>query len=184
MHFLGFKMFPDARMVRQFVFKDVETNEYSEQLKFLQLFFVEMGKLQIDWPQITTPCDCWIAYLRLGASLSRNNLPDALQAEPMIAKAVAELERMGADPELRAIYEAEEKARMAEVAELEWAVEQGMQRGQQHLLYSLMAHHIGDVPPNIVARLDTLRSNQLDELGKALFDLNSYAEVESWLSRQ
>jgi len=114
---------------------------------------------------------------------------------------------MSADPVLRELYEAEEKARMVDVAELEYAkeqglkqgiergiergreqgLEQGMERGmlhgQQHLLLRLMARRIGEAPPSIVEHLQTLTHNQLDELGEALFDLNSYAEVEAWFSR-
>jgi predicted transposase/invertase (TIGR01784 family) len=206
-HFLGFNMFSDDRMVRQYVFKDMETNEHPDQLKFLQLYFVEMGKCPEDWAEIITALHCWVAFLVNGESLSRNSLPAALLAEPAITKAVEELERMGEDPELREVYEAEEKARMADVAELQWAkeqafeqgierglergieqgieqgIERGMQRGQRRFLLHLMARHIGDLPPHIAARVDALGPNRLDELGEALFDLGSYADVESWLDR-
>ena len=194
-HFLDFDFFDDDRMVRQFVFKDMETNEHPEQLKVLQLYFIEMGKFHKDWGEITTASDRWIAFMTKGEGLNRKSLPDTLQAEPAIAKAVAELERMGADPELREIYEAEEKARMVEVEELQYAeqkgerrgieqgIEQGMQRGQQHLLLRLMTRHIGAVPPNIAFRIDTLTPSELEDLGEALFDLNSYAQVADWLAR-
>ena len=187
-HFLGFELFRDERLVRQFVFKDAETNEHPRELQHIQLYFVEMGKFRKNLAEIDTALDRWIAFMTKGVELRANNLPATLQAEPAIAKAVAELERMGADPELREIYEAEEKARMADVAELQYAeergIEQGMQRGRQHLLHRLMTRHIGEVPPNITARLDALTPNQLDELGDVLFDLTSYAEVEAWLSGQ
>jgi predicted transposase/invertase (TIGR01784 family) len=49
-HFLLFNFFDDARMVRQFVFKDAETNDRPEQLSYLQLYFVEMGKFGKEWP--------------------------------------------------------------------------------------------------------------------------------------
>jgi hypothetical protein len=116
-----------------------------------------------------------------------------------IAKAVAELERMGADPALHEIYEAEEKAKMVELAELQYAeeraekrgvergleqgIEQGLQRGQQRTLLRLIARQIGDVPPTIASRISALEPSQLDELSDALFDLKSRAELEIWLAR-
>lgn len=62
--------------------------------------------------------------------------------------------------------------------------QEGLYEGQQRMLLRQMARHIGEVPPGIQARLGTLTPAQLDDFGEALFDLNSYAEVEAWLSRQ
>jgi predicted transposase/invertase (TIGR01784 family) len=195
-HFLDFDLFADSRMVRQFVFKDMETNEHPEQLKFLQLYFVELRKLHKGWPDISTPRDRWVAFMANGEGLHPQSLPATLLAEPAITKAVAELERMGADPELREIYEAEEKARMVDAAQLQYAErrgeqrgerrgeQRGEQRGRQSLLLHVMARHIADVPPHIAARLEKLTPNQLDELAEALFDISTYVEVEEWLSRQ
>ena len=59
-----------------------------------------------------------------------------------------------------------------------------MLRGRQSLLLRLMTRHMGEVPPGIQARLDNLTTAQLDDLGEALFDLNSYTEVEAWFSKQ
>ena len=99
---------------------------------------------------------------------------------------------MVGDQGLRAAYEAEEKARMIDAAQLQLigqrklqqGIQQGMQQGRQTLLLRLMTRHIGEVPPVIQARLGALTPAQLDDLGEALFDLNSYAEIEAWLSRQ
>ena len=127
-----------------------------------------------------------------------------MQVEPAITKAVRELERIGGDRSLRELYEAEEKARMIDAAQLQLigerklqqgmqqgiqqgiqqGMQQGMQQGQQTLLLRQMIRHIGEVPPGIQTRLGTLTPAQLDDLGEALFDLNSYADVEAWLSRQ
>ena len=130
-----------------------------------------------------------------GQSFTRNNLPATLGSEAAITKAVSELERMGVDPRLREIYEAEEKAKMADIAELQYAeeqgiergieqgIEQGILRGQRQMLLRQMTRHIGFVPARIAAVIDSLELNQLNELGEALFDLSSYDEVDEWLSR-
>jgi len=62
-HFLGFDLFSDSRMVRQFVFKDIETNEHPAELNYLQLYFVEMGKFHKDWLDISTASDRWVAFM-------------------------------------------------------------------------------------------------------------------------
>jgi predicted transposase/invertase (TIGR01784 family) len=203
-NFLAFDLFDDARMVRHFVFKDTETNEHPEDVTFLQLYFIEIGKFHKDWSEIGTSGDRWVAFMTQGAQLHRNNLPHVLLADPAIVKAVAELERIGADPKQRAIYEAEEKARMIGIAEIEYAEERaekrgelrgelrgeqrgeerGIQRGRLDLLRRLMTRRIGEMPPRIEARLNSLTPDRLDDLGEALFDLTSYAEIEAWLSRQ
>ncbi|MGO8673891.1 MAG: DUF4351 domain-containing protein [Capsulimonadaceae bacterium] len=67
---------------------------------------------------------------------------------------------------------------------IERGIEQGVLRGQQRVLHRLLARHIGELPPSVAARVDTLTSDQLEELSEAMFDLNSYADVEAWLSRQ
>ena len=182
-HLLDFNLFADDRMVRQFVFKDMETDEHSEELKFLQLYFVELGKFHKDWPEINTLRDRWAAFMTKGEELHRNSLPTALQAEPAIAKAVVELERMVADPRLRKIFEAEEKARMVDAGQLQFAEQRGEQRGRQDLLLRQMTRRMGAAPVNIADRLEMLNPEQLDQLGEALFDLNTYSEVDSWLQR-
>jgi len=62
--------------------------------------------------------------------------------------------------------------------------ELGLQRGRLSLLLRQLNRHIGEVPPSVQARLDNLTPAQLDDLGEALFDLNSYTEVEAWFSQQ
>ena len=210
-HFLGFDVFADDRMVRHFVFKDMDTNECPAHLEDLQLYFVELGKFHKKWSDISTLRDRWIAFLTQGQAFTRNNLPATLGSEAAIMKAVSELERMGVDPQLRDIYEAEEKAKMADIAELQYAeeqgikrgiergleqgieqgiergleqgIEQGILRGQRQMLIRQMTRHIGLLPAHIEARIDILSSHHITELGEALFDLNSYAEVDEWLSR-
>jgi len=191
-HFLDFDFFADERMVRHFAFRDMETGEYSDELGYLQLYFVEMGKFHKEWSQINTLLDRWLAFLTKAQDLDRTQLPVTMQSEPAITKAVAELVGMGSDRGLREAYEAEEKAKMVDAATLQFVEQRGEERGerrgellgQQRLLMHLMNRHIGEVPPSIEARLNTLTPAQLGNLGEALFDFNSYADVEEWFSQQ
>jgi predicted transposase/invertase (TIGR01784 family) len=186
-HLLDFRYFPDDRVVRQFVFKDTETNDAPDELNCIQLYFVEMGKFNKDWPELRTALDRWIAFLNKAEVLGRNILPDELSADPAIVKAAKELERIGLNAEEREIYESEVKARMVDQIQLRTAEEeglrQGMQRGMQHVLLHLMSRRIGEVPKNIASRLNGLNQTQLDDLSDALFDFTSYADVERWLTQ-
>src|SRR6187402_824369 len=103
-----------------------------------------------------------------------------MQAEPMITKAVVELERISGNRRWREAYEAQEKARMVDTATLEHVEQQGIHQGQQRMILRQMTRHIGEVPADIQTRLGALTPAQLDDLGEALFDLNSYVEIEAW----
>jgi predicted transposase/invertase (TIGR01784 family) len=191
-HFLDFTFFEDDdRIIRQFIFKDVETNEAPEALRCLRLYFVEMGKFHKDWPEVRTALDRWIAFLNKAQRLSRKRLPAPLKADAAIVKAIAELERFTLGPEERDIYEKEVEQVMLEEYDLKEAEgrgerrgeRRGMQQGMQHVLIRHMTRRIGDVPGEIATRLNTLGPNELDDLDAALFNFTSYTDVEKWLTR-
>ena len=134
-----------------------------------------------------------------GATLDRNHLPESLLSHPAIVKAVAELQLLSADPVARRIYEGEEKSRMVDAAQLEYAtnrgiqqgiqqgIEQGMRRERQHLMHLLirqMTRLFGEAPSSVTTHLETLDTMELSELGESLFDLQSYGDVEAWFDRQ
>ena len=193
-HFLNFNYFKDDRMVRQVVLKDMETDEYHEQLSFLQLFFVELPKLREDWQEESTPLERVVAFLRFGENLHSNDMPAALRSDPVIVRSVEELERMRSDPRMREIYEAEEKRRMIDEIQLKTAEERGIhlgrqegeqegrQKGKEELLSFLLQKRFSTLPPDITVRLDRLTPEQMNELGLALFQFTSLSELENWLS--
>jgi predicted transposase/invertase (TIGR01784 family) len=199
-HFLNFAYFEeDDEVVRQFVFKNAKTNRVSEEVNHLRLYFVEMGKFRKDWPEVSTALDRWIAFLKKAVDLELGNLPAPLREDPAIVRAAAELERMGMSPEERDIYEREAERLMLDEIELkafedkmlQRGMQQGMQQGMrqgaqqalQRLLLNQMSHRIGEVPGNISSEINRLTQQELDDLGIALFDLKSYAEIERWLTR-
>jgi predicted transposase/invertase (TIGR01784 family) len=193
-HLLDFEFFNDNRLVHQFVFKDVETNEISKELSCLRLYFVEMSKFDKEWPEIRTALDRWVAFLNRAGELTINELPKPLQEEPAIIKAIAQLERVGYTPEERAIYEGEEKALMVGKIEIETALikgreegmqagmQEGMQEGLHDLLRYQMSCRMGDIPLNIASDIKRLKHNELRELGLAVFHFKDYADVEAWLA--
>jgi predicted transposase/invertase (TIGR01784 family) len=192
-HFLDFEYFEDNRIVRQFVYKDVETNHAPEELNWLRLYFVEMGKFRKEWAEVYSALDRWVAFLNKAGELNRNDLPLQLQEEPAIIKAVAQLERIGLDPSERAIYEGEEKALMVNKSVIETAELRGEKRGRQEgrnegrhegkeeMLSMILEQRFSRLPDHITRLLDYLTSEQLDELGKAHLGFNSLTDLESWL---
>ena len=191
-HLLDFDLFPDSRYVRQLVFKDRQTNEFYEAFSGMQLHFVEMAKFRKDWDDLDSDLDRWVSFFNEAKSLDPNSLPASLRAEPAIVRAMGELRRMGLDPREREIYEAEVKETMVDAAELQYAEERGVERGierglhmgKEQILIDIISNRLGPVSADLERRLERLSPKKLSELGVALFDLHSYADIEAWLSRQ
>jgi predicted transposase/invertase (TIGR01784 family) len=182
-HFLDFRYFDDDRVVHRFVLMDAQTNQTSKELDCLEFYFVELPKFDKDWPQVRTALDRWIAFLNRATELNRLELPAAMGNDPVIAKALSLLERIGLEPTERAIYEGEEKAIMVDHVQIRTAEERGIQQGMQQMVCDQMASRLGDVPPTVSSKLTALSTEDLRRLGMALLDLNSYADVEAWLTR-
>jgi hypothetical protein len=61
--------------------------------------------------------------------------------------------------------------------------ERGLQLGMQGM-QKILARHLtrrfGEMPSNMEARLSSLSRHELDAFDLAMFDFNSYADVEAW----
>ncbi len=130
-HLLDFDYFQDERYRRHFVYKDMDTNECPKELRYQQLYFIEMSKFRKNWDELMTLLDRWIAFLNKAQKLSPNAIPPALQVEPEIVKAFKKLNRISFNEKEREIYEAELKARLDDQEELRTAKEKGREEGRQ-----------------------------------------------------
>jgi hypothetical protein len=65
---------------------------------------------------------------------------------------------------------------------LEQGIGLGLQQGKEVLLVRLIARRFGQAPIALTKSLDRLSAEQLDELGEALLDFSSLADLESWLT--
>ena len=61
---------------------------------------------------------------------------------------------------------------------------EGIHQGKETLVARMIRRRFDSVAPETLARLDPLSADQLDELGVALFDFNSLADLENWLERR
>ncbi len=60
---------------------------------------------------------------------------------------------------------------------------EGRTEGKETLVLRLLRRRFGTVSPDITARLDHFSPEQLDDLGEALLDFGTVADLEQWLSR-
>ena len=63
-------------------------------------------------------------------------------------------------------------------------ITQGITQGKETLVVRLLQRRLGSVSTEITARLALLSPEQLDDLGEALLDFSTVADLEGWLARQ
>ncbi len=62
-------------------------------------------------------------------------------------------------------------------------ISQGITQGKETLVVRQLRRRIGPVPDTLAARLDSLSASQLDDLGEALLDFRTVADLQQWLDR-
>lgn len=60
---------------------------------------------------------------------------------------------------------------------------EGITQGKETLVARQLRRRFGVVSADMIARLDRLSSEQLDDLGEALLDFGTAADLEQWLAR-
>ena len=61
---------------------------------------------------------------------------------------------------------------------------EGLQAGAETVIKRQLQKRFGEVETRVTKRLDQLSADQLADLGVALLDFTSFADLESWLARQ
>jgi hypothetical protein len=124
----------------------------------------------------------WIKFLNEATLFDKDGVPDAITSDAEIVRALAKLEAMGLTQNEREIYEAEFKANMVEAAELEYATKNAKIEGKEELVLRQISRKVGGFPQDLAQMLDRLTADELDDLGEALLDFTTYADVETWLA--
>jgi hypothetical protein len=62
--------------------------------------------------------------------------------------------------------------------------EQAVQSGEQRLVLRLLNRRIGEIDASLIERVKGLSIEQLENLGEALLDFSSVADLSAWLSQQ
>ncbi len=60
-------------------------------------------------------------------------------------------------------------------------IEQGEKQGELKLLMRLLNHRLGEINPQLKGRIENLSTPELENLGEALLDFSSVADLEAWL---
>jgi predicted transposase YdaD len=62
--------------------------------------------------------------------------------------------------------------------------QQGREEGEQSLVLRLLNRRVGKIDSSLIERVRGLSIEQLEELGEALLDFSSIADLEAWLNQQ
>jgi predicted transposase YdaD len=62
--------------------------------------------------------------------------------------------------------------------------EQAIQSGEQRLVLRLLNRCIGEIDTSLIEQIKSLSIEQLENLGEALLDFSSVADLETWLNQQ
>jgi hypothetical protein len=66
----------------------------------------------------------------------------------------------------------------------EQAIQEGNKQGEQRLVLRLLNRRIGEIDASSIERIQGLSIEQLENLGEALLDFSSVADLETWLNQQ
>ncbi|MEH2414791.1 DUF4351 domain-containing protein [Nostoc sp.] len=65
----------------------------------------------------------------------------------------------------------------------EQAIQEGNKQGEQRLVLRLLNRRIGEIDTSLIERIQGLSIEQLENLGEALLDFSSVADLETWLNQ-
>jgi len=181
-HLLDFAFFKDDRYFRHCVIQDKNTHESYEQLKYLQFYFIEMGKFRKQFYELVSPLDRWIAFLNHSNILDSKDLPETLRDDAAIVKAVHDLNVMGREPEEQDIYDKEVLANMVDTGVLQYEREEGRQEAMEEMLSMLIQQRFSTMPDHITKGLDNLSIDELNDLLKLILHFTSISDLENWLA--
>jgi hypothetical protein len=138
-----------------------------------------------------TPETLWFRLLgkekvQLNAIAEVAALP--LLAHPCRQDALSWLGNLKVILEAKAIRKPEEEDLMMQLSplfleKLQAAEQQGEVKGQQELVFRQLKRRVGSISVDLEARVKALPLAQLEELGEALLDFSSIADLETWLSQ-
>ncbi|MEH1969043.1 DUF4351 domain-containing protein [Nostoc sp.] len=66
----------------------------------------------------------------------------------------------------------------------EQAIQEGNKQGEQRLVLRLLNRRIGEIDTSLIERIQGLSLEKLENLGEALLDFSSVADLETWLNQQ
>ncbi|GAB4191530.1 MAG: Rpn family recombination-promoting nuclease/putative transposase [Coleofasciculaceae cyanobacterium] len=186
-----FQMFPNRnKVISRFTFADME-DSFIYPDRPLDLVFVELPNFQKELAELDTLTDKWIYFLKQTTTLE--TVPETMGEVPEIQKAfrianvanlsLEELEnlerqQMFLEDQRGAILKGIEEGRQQGRQE---GRQQGVQEGQFRLILRQLERGLGEISPDIQTRIRQLSIEQLENLGEAILDFTSTADLTDWL---
>lgn len=65
----------------------------------------------------------------------------------------------------------------------EQAIQEGNKQGEQRLVIRLLKRRIGEIDASLIERVQSLSIERLENLGEALLDFSSVADLETWFNQ-
>jgi predicted transposase/invertase (TIGR01784 family) len=128
---MDFNFFSDEQYHRCYMLKDRETDEIHPDLDYLDLYFIELDKCDVDVKHLQTSLEKWILFLNNAYRYSNNTLPKELADIKAIKKASAKLDIMYLDEKERQYYESQQKFMLDENTRIQAAVEEATKAAEE-----------------------------------------------------
>jgi hypothetical protein len=133
---IDFDFFDDKRYHRYFMLKDGETNETHKDLDYLDLYFIELKKANVnlksdDISIVQTTLERWISFLNNANRYTKDTLPKELAEIKEIRKASIKLQAMYLDQKERQYYDSQEKFWLDENTRINSAVEKALIKAEK-----------------------------------------------------
>lgn len=106
---MDFNFFKDQKYHRAYTLKDRETNEWNQDLDYLDLYFIEMKKFKEEIKEMKSLLDRWISFLNNSHKYDSKHLPKELAEIKEIRKASHQLDIMYLDEKEKSYYESQQK---------------------------------------------------------------------------
>jgi predicted transposase/invertase (TIGR01784 family) len=144
---------------------------------------VELPKFVLEPPDLSTPLESWLYFLRNADRLDPRKLQAPLN-RPQIQLALEDLEMLSQDDLERERYLARMRVLMDEESRLHSAREEGLEQGLEQGLIRILQKRFGSVDSLFVEKIRTLDFQRLVELFDTVLDFSSIDEVEKWLAER
>jgi predicted transposase/invertase (TIGR01784 family) len=170
-----------GRSVLQFDYVTIQLNRLSWR-KFAKIqnpvasaLMVKMKIAPKDRPKVLRECRRLLATLKLDPAKAELIWKFTETYLKLSAEELKQYER-----EFAKLTPIEQEATMEFISSMR---QEGRHEGKEELVARLIRRRFGDVPSQTSERLDKLSSDQLNELGEALFDFKTPADLEIWFSQ-
>ena len=179
---VDFKMFSTSNKVIS-TFTMRERDDMTSYCDDIKLVFIELPKFQKTLENLDSLSDKWIYFLSNANKLQ--SVPSNMEVEPAIQHAfrMAEQSQLSRD-ELETL-ERQSMVLNDNINSILYAKQEGQQEGrlegQRSLLLRLLNRLFGELPIALQSQIDRLSVPELENLGEALLDFSSIADLTTWL---